>query len=120
MKDGSEGSLNLQRHTRFPMIPWLMFSAESDKVVFGAACYQWRNPVSGIINKLFEKYQQEGVGMPYTMEDFQREVKDEVLESLTEEDVNRVLRGLKPEEILKALNPEVVEKIREYLKDKNR
>ena len=93
-----------------------MFSAESDKVVFGAARYQWRTPVSQIINKLFQKYRQEGVGMPYTIEDFQREVKEEVLESLSEEDIDRILKGLKPEDRLRGLKPEDIKKIENHLK----
>ena len=86
--------------------PWLMFSAVSDKVAFGAARYRWNSPVSGIINKLFKKYQSEGVVMPYTIEDFQREVKEEVLQSLTEEDIDRLLKSLEPADRLKGLRPE--------------
>jgi len=55
---------------------------------------------------LFNKYQSEGVVMPYTMEDFQREVKEEFLGSLTEEDLERLLKGLKPAKRLKGLKPE--------------
>jgi hypothetical protein len=52
-----------------------MFSAESEKVKFGAANYRWNSPISGVINKLFKKYRTEGVTiMPYTIEDYQREV----------------------------------------------
>ena len=94
--------------------PWLMFSAESEKVKFGAAHYRWNSPISGVINKLFKKYKTEGVMiMPYTMEDYQREVKEEVLESLTQEDIEQLLEGLKPEERLKGLKREEIE---EYLK----
>ena len=36
--------------------------------------YRWRKyDVSGVINKLFNKYKIEGVAMPYTFEDFKRE-----------------------------------------------
>lgn len=52
-----------------------MFSAESEKVKFGAANYRWKRPAGGIINKLFKKYKMEGVTItPYTFEDYQREV----------------------------------------------
>jgi hypothetical protein len=82
-----------------------MFSAESGKVKFGAANYRWKRPASGIINKLFKKYKTEGVTiMPYTFEDYQREVKEEVLKSLTQEEIDQFLKGLKPEEVLKSLN----------------
>ncbi|MFP4390337.1 MAG: hypothetical protein ACLFPR_15510 [Desulfococcaceae bacterium] len=94
--------------------PWLMFSADSEKVKFGAAHYRWKRPASGIINKLFKKYKTEGVTiMPYTFEDYQREVKEEVLKSLTQEEIDQFLKGLKPEERLKGLPPEEIE---EYLK----
>jgi hypothetical protein len=94
--------------------PWLMFSAESEKVKFGASFYRWQSPVSGVINKLFRKYQQEGVMiMPYTIEDYQREVKEEVLKSLTEEDLDFVLKNVKLDDLLKRLKPEDIE---EYLK----
>ncbi len=96
--------------------PWLMFSAVSDKVKFGATCYRWKSPVSGIINKLFQKYQNEGLTMPYTLEDFQKEIKAEVLQSLTEDDIQWLLRGLKPEDRLKGLRPEDIDALEAYLK----
>jgi hypothetical protein len=112
--------------------PWLMFSAESEKVKFGAARYRWNSPVSSIINKLFKKYQKEGMAiMPYTIEDYQREVKEEVLKSLTKEDIDHLLKelppedrlvGLKPEDLLRVLKPEDLlrmlktEEIEDYLR----
>lgn len=112
--------------------PWLMFSAESEKVKFGADCYRWNSPISGIINKLFKKYQKEGLSiMPYTIEDYQREAKEEILKSLTKKDIDHLLKvlppedrlkGLKPEDRLKGLKPEdrlkglKPEEIEEYLK----
>ena len=103
--------------------PWLMFSAESGKVKFGAASYRWNSPVSSIINKLFKKYQKEGMAiMPYTIEDYQREVKEEVLKGLTEEDLDLLLENPKLEELVKKLKPEdrmkglTPDEIRAYLK----
>jgi hypothetical protein len=103
--------------------PWLMFSAESEKVTFGAARYRWHSPVSGVINKLFRKYQQEGVMiMPYTIEDYQREVKEEVLKSLTEEDIDFLVKNIKADDLFKRFKPEdrmkglKPEEIEEYLK----
>jgi hypothetical protein len=89
--------------------PWLMFSADADKVKYEATRYEWKSPVSGILNKLFNKYQSEGVIMPYTMEDFQREVKEELLGSLTEQDLERLLKGLRPKDRLIGLKPEEIE-----------
>jgi hypothetical protein len=85
--------------------PWLMFSAEPEKVGYGAQHYKWRNPVSSIINRLFEKYRIEGVAMPYSMEDYIRETKEEILGSLTQQDIDRILKNLKPEEILRDTGP---------------
>lgn len=88
--------------------PWLMFSAETDKVKWGVSFYRWNSPVSSVIRNLFQKYQLEGMEiMPYTMEDYQREVKEEVLKSLSKEDIYRLLDQMKREEI---------EEIEEYLK----
>jgi hypothetical protein len=86
--------------------PWLMFSDTWEKVQFGAAAYKWKAPVPGAMYKLFLKYQSEGMVMPYTREDFQREIKEEVFQSLTDEDLERLLKGLKPEDRLKGLKPE--------------
>jgi len=69
-----------------------------------------------------DRYQSEGVVMPYTMEDFQKEVKEEVLRSLTEEELDRLLNGMKPEKRMKGLKPEerlkglTSEEIEAYLK----
>jgi hypothetical protein len=86
--------------------PWLMFSAVSDKVKYGTAHYQWKSPVSSIVNKLFKKYQKEGFAMPYTIEDYLRDEKEEVLRSLTKEDLDRLLKNLEPEEVFKRFDPE--------------
>lgn len=86
--------------------PWLMFSAVTEKVKYGVEQYRWNSPVSGVINKLFKKYQTEGITMPYTIEDFQKEIKEEVLNSLTEDDIERIMASLKPEDRLKGLKPE--------------
>jgi len=60
------------------------------RVKYGTAHYQWKSPVSSIVNKLFKKYQKEGFAMPYTIEDYLRDEKEEVLRSLTEEDLDRL------------------------------
>ncbi len=91
--------------------PWLMFSAVRDKIEYGATHYRLNSPVSTIINTLFDQYEQEGIAMAYTMEDFHREIKEQVLKSLTPEER---LRGLKAEEILKLLKQEEIEA---YLKN---
>jgi len=85
--------------------PWLMFSDVSGKVQFGASVYKWKAPLGSLVNMLFRKYEMGGMIMPYTREDFQRDMKKEALQSLTDEDVERLLKGLKPEERLKGLHP---------------
>lgn len=51
--------------------------------------------------------------MPYTMEDFQREYKQELLKSLTPE---QRLQGLKPEEVFQQFTPKEIEAYLEKLK----
>jgi len=80
---------------------WQMFSAIPENVQYGAAQYQWRQPNhSKAINKLFEHYRVEGITMPYTWDDFERDLKEEVLAKLTPEEL---LRRLSPEERLEGL-----------------
>ncbi|MGE0084936.1 MAG: hypothetical protein AB7S75_11005 [Desulfococcaceae bacterium] len=85
---------------------WLLFSAVPENVGYGAGHYQWKNPVSTVIYQLFEKYGTGGVVMPYTIEDYQRDVKKEVMGYLTQEDIDELLKRLRPEDRLKGLKPE--------------
>jgi hypothetical protein len=62
--------------------------------------------VSTILNELLEKYQQEGLPMPYTMQDFLRDVTLEHLDRLSPEER---LKGLSTEERLAGLPKEEVE-----------
>jgi len=80
---------------------WQLFSAEAEKVQYGADHYQWRRQnYSKLINKLYQYYHIEGIAMPYTWEDFEREYDQELLERLTPEER---LKGLPAEERLKGL-----------------
>ena len=71
-----------------------------------------------MLDQVLTWYQQEGLDMPYTMEDFKRDVKEQLLKELTPEER---LKGLPPEERLKDLpSDEVlkhlkVEEIEAYL-----
>ncbi len=85
-----------------------MFSASGDKVGYGVSHYQWRTDISTVINELFRKYRKEGIVMPYTIDDYRRERKEEFLRSLTREDVSGLLGNLSPEERLRGLSPEEV------------
>lgn len=62
--------------------------------------------VSTIINRLIASYRQEGLVMPYTMNDFRKEVALEVMEELSPEER---LRGLPPEERLRGLSAKQIE-----------
>jgi len=58
-----------------------------------------------MLNQLYELYQKEGIVMPYTMEDFNRDFTREHLYLLPPEER---LKGLPPEERLKGLPSETV------------
>ena len=67
---------------------WLLFSGLQEQIAYGAAQYRNRtNRMSTILNQLFEKYQVEGINMPYTMEDFERDYIREHLHALTVEEI---------------------------------
>jgi len=67
--------------------PWLLFSGIMEKVHFGESHYQWREKnLSSVINKLFKFYQIKGTTMSYTVEDFTREMKEELLAELAPEE----------------------------------
>ena len=98
---------------------WQLFSAVPERVRRVAAAYRPRSrDISTLLYQLFEKYQQEGVVMPYTMEDFRRDFTREHLHLLTAEErlqglaAEERLRGLPAEERLKELS---LEEIRAYL-----
>jgi hypothetical protein len=67
---------------------------------------------------LFEGYQREGIKMPYTMEDFQREYAMKHFKDLTPEERLEAQKHLTPEQVLAGLSPEQVEKLREMLNAK--
>jgi len=83
---------------------WLLFSGIVEKVQYGVSQYKLRQrELRAVLNKLFAPYRLEGIAMPYTVEDFKREVREEVLASMTPEER---LQGLPPEELLKRLPPQ--------------
>lgn len=104
---------------------WNLFSGIAEHVQHATATYRWRrSDNSGILNQLFQNYQIEGMNMPYTWNDYYRDVtrehldwlpKEELLAKLSVEDRLRGLppeerlRGLPAEEFLKRLAPEDIE-----------
>jgi hypothetical protein len=78
---------------------WQLFSGEAEKVQYGASHYHWRRKnYSKLINKLYQYYRVEGIAMPYTWDDFEREYDQELLDRLTPE---QRLKGLSTKELLK-------------------
>jgi len=104
---------------------WLLFSGIMENVQFGAAQYEWRQPeLSTVMNDLFKFYRIEGLAMPYTVEDYKREhrqelweefISGELFESWEMEELlkklplEKLLKGLPPEVLLKRLRREDVE-----------
>jgi hypothetical protein len=87
--------------------PLHLFSAAPQLVAFGSGVYRRRSPqTSRLLEQLFERFQEEGVAMSYTMEDFNRQYIKERFARLTPEEREEVLRSLPPEERLAGLPPE--------------
>lgn len=78
-----------------------LFSAAREQVKYGAEHYQMRAPdTSSIVNQLFGEYRREGLTMPYTMEDFRREVALEYLDRLSLKERLRIVLPTAPLENL--------------------
>jgi len=85
---------------------WLLFSGQAEEFGYGEQHYHWQQPSErAMLNQLYELYQKEGIVMPYTMEDFNRDFTREHLYLLPPEER---LKGLPPEERLKGLPSETV------------
>ena len=107
---------------------WNLFSWDPERVFRGRVNYRWKNPdTSTVVTHLYANYQAEGVTMPYTVEDYKRDLLKEVVKAIPAEEIlsrfdpEERLRGLPPEERLRGLPPEErlrglsVEQIRAYL-----
>ena len=85
---------------------WLLFSGKPQRFAYGDEHYQWRHPRErAVLNQLYELYKKEGVVMPYTMDDFNRDFTQAHLYLLPPEER---LKGLPPEDRLKGLSSDVV------------
>jgi hypothetical protein len=83
---------------------WNLFSSDRERITaafqrLGPRLQSW----SSILNHLLRYYGLEGMAMPYTMEDFEREVEENFLRKLTPE---KLLARLSPEQLLAHLSPE--------------
>ena len=66
---------------------WHLFSGIPEKVEFAANQYQKHtSDISTVINQLFENYKLEGIPMPYTMKDFQKDFVREHIDVLSLDD----------------------------------
>lgn len=94
-------------------VVWNLFSGDASRV---AAALQRVKPRlhswSSLLNELLEFYGLEGIAMPYTMEDFEREAAEKLLKKLTPE---QRLKGLSPEQRLEGMSPEQLEELERYL-----
>jgi hypothetical protein len=85
-------------------IVWNLFSNDADCIATAFRRLQPRLQTwSSLLNQLLEYYHLEGMPMPYTMEDFEREAAENLLKKMTPE---QRLQGLPPEELLAHLSPE--------------
>ena len=94
--------------SEIPMTPqnalWNLFSGIPANVAYGRLHFEGTGPeTSTVINRLYHHYELEGINMPYTIEDFRKEVRQEVLADMT---VEERLEGISPQERLAGLSPE--------------
>jgi len=99
-----------------PNAVWQLFSGTPESFRYGASHYNWReNKLSTVINQLFTSYRMEGLVMPYTVEDYERELREQLREQVREQvrqeimaelTIEKILKTIPPEERLKGLPPE--------------
>jgi hypothetical protein len=83
-----------------------LFSGSVDDIHYGARYYRKHAAeTSTILNELFEDYREEGLDMPYTMEQFKKDFLKKHVNELPPEER---LKGLSPEELLAGLSPNVL------------
>src|SRR4051794_15955659 len=86
---------------------WNLFSGDQDRVAVAFQRLQPRLQTwSSLLNDLLEYYGLEGIAMPYTLEDYERDVAQKLLRKLTPE---QRLEGLSPEQVLSLLPREEIE-----------
>ncbi len=109
---------------------WNLFSSDRERI---EAAFQRLQPRlrswSSLLNDLLAHYGVEGIAMPYTMEDYERDVEERVLRKLTPEkrleglSLEQRLAGLSPDQLLARLSPEQLlsrlsrEEIEKYLQN---
>ena len=88
-----------------------LFSASGDLVGFGRGAYRQHSArTSRLLGQLLETFQAEGLLMPYTMEDFERDYVKKHFPKLTPEEKEEVLRSLPPEMRLAGLSEQQIKR----------
>ncbi len=89
-----------------------LFSAQTELVKYGTEHYRPRSvETTSLLRQLYERYQQEGLPMPYTLQDLVRDTIDELVQTHPDEIVRKLptrkrLEGLSPDERLEGLSPD--------------
>lgn len=93
-----------------------LFSAVRDRVEYGSRHHQMKHTeTSTIVNQVFSLYRQEGSGMPYTIEDFNREIepyyKSKFLnETPPKELIHELFQRYSSQHLLELINEEAKQK----------
>lgn len=83
---------------------WNLFSSDQGRIAAAFhRIHTEQESWSSLVNALLKFYGLEGLAMPYTMEDFKRDVAEELLSELPPE---KLLARLTPEQLLAGLTPE--------------
>ncbi len=82
---------------------WHLFSNKLEAINYGKKYHQMKTNPSSAVNLLYEYYQSEGLEMPYTMEQFQKEVAQNHLRFLTAQEI---LKQIPQEEFIKQIPKE--------------
>jgi hypothetical protein len=91
--------------------PLHLFSAAPELMGFGQTAYRQRSARTSLLpGLLFERFQEEGLAMAYTMKDFERDVFKKYFPRLSPEDRQEMLGQL-----LAGLSAEQLEQVRQYL-----
>ncbi len=111
---------------------WLMFSAIRENIEYGVAHYRGNlDEMSSTMNQLLIKYRAERIiDMPYTVEDYRRELKRNVLNSMTTDEIldeilkkismEQRLTGFSAEKLLKKLPTDDIEAYLKKLRKKQK
>jgi len=101
---------------------WNLFSSDPERIQQAFQRLRPRQQTwSALLNDLLHYYGLEGLAMPYTMEDYERDVEERVLRMLTPEKrlqgltPEQRLQGIPPEQRLQGLTPTQLDEIERYL-----